>query len=67
MGKPDIERPTANVFPSDEEVAQRAFELCFRDRAADGQGDYLRMAEQELLNRAARRALRRWSRLPPGK
>ena len=50
--------PPRNVFPTDEEIAERAYELCFVLR--DPSGDllnYVEVAEDELLDRAAKRAL----------
>ena len=55
------ERPPANVFPLQDEIARRALELSLHDRGQGEQADYLRTAEEELLDRAARRALRPWS------
>jgi hypothetical protein len=48
-----------DVFPTEAEIAQRAYELCFvaRRLCVDHRG-YLQLAEQELLDRGARRALR---------
>ena len=48
-----------DVFPTEAEIAQRAYELCFvaRRLCVDHRG-YLHLAEQELLDRGARRALR---------
>jgi hypothetical protein len=48
-----------DVFPTEAEIAQRAYELCFviRRLCVDHLG-YLQLAEQELLDRGARRALR---------
>jgi hypothetical protein len=49
-----------DLFPTEAEIAQRAYELCFvaRRLSVDHRG-YLDLAEQELLDRGARRALRR--------
>ena len=57
MAKPSHE-PAPNPFPSDEEIAERAYELCFvlRDSLEEPQ-NYVDVAEDELLDRAARRAL----------
>jgi hypothetical protein len=57
MAKPSHE-PPPNPFPSDEEIAERAYELCFvlRDPLEEPQ-NYVDVAEDELLDRAARRAL----------
>jgi hypothetical protein len=51
--------PLPDPFPTDDEVAERAFELCFvvRSSCLDGVGS-LQAAEQELLDRSARRACR---------
>ena len=48
-----------DLYPTEHEIAQRAFELCFvvRRPCIDPLG-YLHLAEQELLDRGARRALR---------
>jgi hypothetical protein len=54
-------RPTANVFPLQDEIARRALELSLHERGQGEHADYLRTAEEELLDRAARRALRPWS------
>ena len=42
-----------NPYPSDDEVAQFAFELFFRERAAPREyAEYRRLAETELLERS---------------
>jgi hypothetical protein len=52
-------RAPDDVFPTEAEIAQRAYELCFVDRRpCDDHRGYLDVAEQELLDRGARRALR---------
>jgi hypothetical protein len=53
-----LPQPPRNLFPSDEEIAERAYELCFvlRDTIEEPL-TYLDVAEDELLDRAARRAL----------
>jgi hypothetical protein len=58
MRKRPRQVPT-DVFPTEAEIAQRAYELCFvaRRLCVDHRG-YLHLAEQELLDRGARRALR---------
>jgi hypothetical protein len=55
------------VFPTEDEIAQRAFELFFYERDPDRSlNDYWRWAERELLDRAACQALRPTLRdLPP--
>jgi hypothetical protein len=51
-------KPPRNLFPSEEEIAERAYELCFVLRDARGEPlNYVDIAENELLDRAARRAL----------
>jgi hypothetical protein len=52
-------RAPHDVFPTEAEIAQRAYELCFVNRrlCVDHHG-YLQLAEQELLDRGARRAMR---------
>ena len=50
-------------FPSEDEIAARALELFFRDRdAPQAFADCWRAAEDELLDRAARQAIKRASR-----
>ena len=50
--------PPLDIFPTEDEVAELAFERCFvaRDGGDDALG-YLLAAEDELLDRAAKRAL----------
>ena len=57
-GSPTRGEPLPDPFPTEDEVAERAFELCFvvRSSCLDGVG-YLEAAEQDLLDRCARRAL----------
>jgi hypothetical protein len=57
MAKP-LPEPPPNLFPSDEDIAERAYELCFvlRDPLEEPLS-YVDVAEDELLDRAARRAL----------
>jgi hypothetical protein len=50
-------RAPRDPFPSDEEIAERAYELSFLEREADRPSNYLDAAEEELLDRAAKRAL----------
>ena len=57
MAKPQRE-PPRNLFPTDEEIAERAYELCFVARDATREPlSYMDVAEDELLDRAATRAL----------
>ena len=52
-------RAPIDLFPTEEEIAQRAYELCFVVRMpCDNTLGYLHLAEQELLDRGARRALK---------
>jgi hypothetical protein len=58
---PMLKRPLRpdDIFPTEAEIAQHAYELCFVDRRpCDDHRGYLDVAEQELLDRGARRALR---------
>jgi hypothetical protein len=52
-------KPPAGIYPTEEEIAQLVYEM-FLERAwtLNGGGDYWRIAEAELLDRAARRAIR---------
>jgi hypothetical protein len=51
--------PPKDVFPTEDEIAERAYELLLhRSSAADGLTDYWRLAEAELLERGARRIVR---------
>jgi hypothetical protein len=51
--------PSPDPFPSEDDIAQRAFDLCFvaRTPCPDRVG-YLQAAEQELLDRSADRTVR---------
>jgi len=60
MSESRTERPAADVFPLHDEIARRALELSLHEGRQGEQADYLRTAEEELLDRAARRALRPW-------
>jgi hypothetical protein len=53
----DRRQPPRDLFPSDEEIAERAYELSFLERDADQPENCLDAAEAELLDRAAKRAL----------
>jgi hypothetical protein len=55
---PPRDDPPRDLFPTDEEIAELAFERCFSllDAGDDALG-YLDAAENELLDRAAKRAL----------
>jgi hypothetical protein len=54
------------VFPTDEEIVQLAYELCTSDRnLRGGPANYLRAAEDELLERAARRVVGNLGRVEP--
>lgn len=55
---PSRDEPPGDLFPTDDEIAELAFERCFslRDTGDDALG-YLDAAENELLDRAAKRAL----------
>ena len=57
MAKP-VPEPPNNPFPTDEEIAERAYELCFvlRDHIQEPL-NYVDVAEEELLDRAATRAV----------
>jgi hypothetical protein len=52
-------KPPAGTYPTDDEIAQLVYEM-FLERAwtLNGGTDYWRIAEAELLDRAARRAVR---------
>jgi hypothetical protein len=51
-------RPMPDVFPTEDEVALRAYELFLLERnPRKVLANYWRIAEDELLERAARRAL----------
>jgi hypothetical protein len=52
-------KPPAGTYPTDDEISQLVYEM-FLERAwtLNGGGDYWRIAEAELLDRAARRAVR---------
>ena len=53
-----LPEPPRNLFPTDEEIAERAYELCFVLRYSDQEPlNYVDVAEDELLDRAATRAL----------
>jgi hypothetical protein len=51
------QEPPLDLFPTDDEIAERAYELCFLVRDSDEPRSYVDAAEAELLDRAARRAL----------
>jgi hypothetical protein len=61
MSKSRTARPPANVFPLHDEIERRAIELSLLERGQREPPNYMRTAEEELLDRAARRALRPWS------
>jgi hypothetical protein len=51
--------PPAGVFPTPDEIAERAYELCASDEVRGRDiTEYWRRAEDELLDLAARRATR---------
>ena len=52
------DEPSGDVFPTDEEIAERCFQMMIR-RESDAITDFWRRAEAELLERAARRVVRR--------
>jgi hypothetical protein len=56
MANPQRE-PPLDLFPTDEAIAERAYELCFFERDTSASGRYVDVAEAELLDRAADRAL----------
>jgi len=54
---PDDQRPPKGVYPTDDEIAQRAYEM-LRERTTAPSVVYWKLAEAELLERAAARAIR---------
>jgi hypothetical protein len=48
------------MFPSDEEITRRAVALAKQARRPKEWSDYKKQAEEELLDRAAGRALKPW-------
>ena len=56
--RPRVEGPQAE-FPSEEEISARAYEMCLLERHSTvASVDYWRVAESELLDRAARRIIK---------
>ena len=56
--RPRVEGPQAD-FPSEEEISARAYEICLLERdSAKASADYWRVAESELLDRAARKIIK---------
>ena len=56
--------PPRDVFPTDEEVVQLAYQLCASDsNHRGGPANYLRAAEDELLDRAFRRIAGHWGQV----
>ncbi len=53
------DRELHDVFPSALEIAERAYELFLADSRRGSESEYWRRAEDELLDRAARRATSR--------
>ena len=55
---PDDVRPPKGVYPTDEEIAERAYEMFLaRVSSTFGVADYWTAAQTELLERAAARAI----------
>jgi hypothetical protein len=59
-------KPPGSPYPTDEEIAQRVYEMFLERTWPSGSPDYWNIAESELLDRAARRILRREGRGPRG-
>jgi hypothetical protein len=56
--RPRVEGPRAD-FPSEEEISARAYEMCLLARDSTmASADYWRVAESELLDRAARKIIK---------
>ena len=53
------DRELNDVFPTALEIAERAYELCLADGRRGSEAEYWHRAEDELLERAARRATAR--------
>jgi len=54
----DDQRPPKGVYPTDDEIAQRAYEMLQERSIAPCIVNYWKLAEAELLERAAARAIR---------
>ena len=55
---PDDQRPPKSVYPTEDEIAQRAYEMLQERTTAPCIVNYWKLAEAELLERAAARAVR---------
>jgi len=55
---PDDQRPPKGVYPTDDEISQRAYEMLQERTTAPSVVNYWKLAEAELLERAAARAIR---------
>jgi hypothetical protein len=55
-------KPPRGLYPTDEEIAQRVYEMFLERTWTFESPDYWNIAESELLDRAARRVLRRAGR-----
>ena len=55
---PDDQRPPKRVYPTDDEIAQRAYEMLQERTTSPSVVNYWKLAEAELLERAAARAIR---------
>jgi hypothetical protein len=59
---PRDRKPPEGTYPTDDEIAQRVYELFLERAWTDRSPDYWTLAETELLDRAARRVVRRDAR-----
>ena len=53
-------QPPHDTYPTEEEISQRVYEMFLKRAWRNGSADYWTIAESELLERAARRVLRKW-------